>query len=159
MEKSLAAPSCFCSPVSVVSDLCGGVGGGDEQVDHARLQLLQTQKYNCVRRQLWPAEWLRITLNYMNIPDTSLWWCHRTRPLRRQRPLPPVWPSRPSRAAGGPRRSASQPDERSARRWVYTSDPCTQLQTDTGGKIQNCKLNTINMTNYMSQVCTKIRKS
>lgn len=52
MEKSLTAPSCFSSPVSVVSDLCGGVGGGDEQVDHARLQLLQTQKYNCVRRQL-----------------------------------------------------------------------------------------------------------
>lgn len=30
------------SPVSVVADLGRGVGGGDEQVNHARLQLLQT---------------------------------------------------------------------------------------------------------------------
>lgn len=33
------------SPVSVVAHLCGGVGGGDEQVDHARLQLLQRQTH------------------------------------------------------------------------------------------------------------------
>ena len=134
VRGSREKPECFSSPVSVVSDLCGGVGGGDEQVDHARLQLLQTEKHHCIRRHQWPPEWLTITLNDMIIPDTSLWWCHRTRPLRRQRPLPPVWPSRPSRAAGDPTRSASRPDERSARRWVYTSDPCAQLQTNTGRK-------------------------
>lgn len=32
------------SPVSVVAHLGGGVGGGDEQIHHARLQLLQTQE-------------------------------------------------------------------------------------------------------------------
>lgn len=31
---------CSSSPVSVVAHLCGGVGGGDEQVDHTCLQLL-----------------------------------------------------------------------------------------------------------------------
>lgn len=37
------------SPVAVVADLGCGIGGGDEQVDHARLQLLQTQLSESVK--------------------------------------------------------------------------------------------------------------
>ncbi len=49
-KTGLFAPSQFSSPVSVVADLCGGVGRGDEQIDHARLQLLQTHLHNKDRK-------------------------------------------------------------------------------------------------------------
>lgn len=141
IKTSLHVPSWFSSPVSVVANLCCGVGGGDEQVDHARLQLLQTHLQNRKREYQWHVtrpvnSWL-LTNNFnkqvqfvyltgQSVPDTSLWWYHQRPPLRHQPPLPPAWPSRPSRAVGGPRRSASQPDERSVQRSVYTSALCTE---------------------------------
>lgn len=116
------APPCFFSPVSVVADLCCGVGGGDEQVDHARLQLLSIHFNSQSNSEMSPRP-TELTGRYIFLPDTSPWWCRQTLPLHRRPLRQPVWPSRPWMAAGGPRRSALPPDGRSGRRWVCTSAP------------------------------------